>query len=68
MDGEVIGLATFFAEVTSAVRISERRIDNGDRTFAWHMIDRLQIAVVNVASIHRAISAVNELREYSNHL
>ena len=68
MDGEVIGLATYFAEVTSVVRISERRIGNGDRTFAWHMIDRLQIAVVNVASICRAISAVNELREYSNYL
>ncbi len=51
----VFGWETFFCEVQSLIRCSETRID------------RLQMAIENIAAIHQLLSSTNELGEYCGH-
>lgn len=64
----VFGWETFFCEVQSLIRCSETRIDRADREFSSHIIDRLQLAIENIAAIHQLLSSTNELGEYCGHI
>ena len=60
----MVGWERFCNEVGSLIQTSERRIGYADRNFSLFIIERLQLAVVNLAAIYDVLRSANELTTF----